>query len=326
MIGDPTGRSDTRKRLTREEVLANAETYQKQVFKVLDATKTKIVFNSTWCADMKFEDVLGLTARYTVARMLERDDFEKRYKSGESISMIELIYPLIQGYDSVEMKADIELGGTDQKFNLLVGRELQGQYGLPEQVIITMPLLVGLDGEKKMSKSFDNYVGINEPPYQMFAKLMSISDELMRDYFVLLTDLSETKIETICQDPFAAKKTLGELIVDSYHPEGAGSTARKQWETEKSGAGRHSMVLPPDTPEHLVPGDAGQIELAQLIVDAGLEKSLSAVRRLIDAGAIKIGENLETVSERNFQLSFPGSYSVKIGKKKYLKVSSRGSR
>ena len=192
MIGDPTGRSATRKRLTKEEVIENAKTYERQVYRILVREKTEIVFDSKWLADMRFEDVLGLTARYTVARMLERDDFQKRMASGDSISMIEFMYPLIQGYDSVALESDVELGGTDQKFNLLVGRTLQEQFGQTGQCIVTMPLLVGLDGVKKMSKSFGNYIGIDETPYQIFAKTMSVSDDLMWNYYTLLTDVPDS--------------------------------------------------------------------------------------------------------------------------------------
>ena len=195
MIGDPTGKSETRKRLTKEDVGRNAETYKEQVFKILDSEKTKIVFNSAWCSKMNFEEVLILTSKYNVARLLERDDFSKRFKAGNPISLIEFLYPLVQGYDSVVMESDIELGGTDQKFNLLVGRELQRDYGKTPQVVITMPLLVGLDGVKKMSKSLGNYIGFNEEPINMFGKIMSISDILMWNYFELLTDLPASEIQ-----------------------------------------------------------------------------------------------------------------------------------
>lgn len=195
MIGDPTGKSETRKRLTKEDVVRNAETYKEQVFKILDPDKTKIVFNSHWCSKMNFEDVLILSSKYNVARLLERDDFNKRYKAGNPISLIEFLYPLVQGYDSVVMEADIELGGTDQKFNLLVGRELQRDYGKTPQTVITLPLLVGLDGVKKMSKSLGNYIGFNEDAINMFGKIMSISDDLMWNYFELLTDIPKSEIE-----------------------------------------------------------------------------------------------------------------------------------
>lgn len=315
MIGDPTGRSETRKALSKEEVLENAKTYQDQVFRILDKDKTKIVFNSHWCSDMKFEDVLGLTARFTVARMIERDDFQKRIKAGESISMIEFMYPLIQGYDSVALEADVELGGTDQKFNLLVGRELQSQYGKDQQCIITLPLLVGLDGQKKMSKSFGNYIGIDETPYQIFAKVMSISDELMLDYYRILTQVPFEEIDRRKkEDPFEAKKLLGVEIVDGLHP-GEGQQARKTWEIEKGS--KQSMVLPPDTPVYKIE-KPGSYAVTKLVADSGLEKSASAVKRLIESGAVKLGENLETITDKNAELSFPGKYQLRIGKKKYL--------
>ena len=322
MIGDPTGRSATRTSMSRADVERNAATYQEQVFRILDPKKTTIVFNSAWCANMKFEDVLGLTARSTVAQLLERDDFQKRYKAGESISLIEFMYPLIQGYDSVAMDADVELGGSDQKFNLLMGRELQKEYGKPQQSIVTVPLLVGLDGTRKMSKSYDNYIGITESPYAMFAKAMSVSDELMRDYFLLLTDVPEQDIDgLIAADPFEAKKKLSEAIVDGLHPAGAGAEARKAWETEKSGAGRDRMVLPPDAAEFNVPEKTPcTIPITRLLVDAGVEKSTSAVRRLIESGSIKIGENLDVISDVNHEFQFPGAYDLKIGKKRYLKI------
>ncbi|MCB1308345.1 MAG: tyrosine--tRNA ligase [Leptospiraceae bacterium] len=322
MIGDPTGRSETRVRLTREAVEANAETYKQQVFRILDPQRTKIVFNSSWCRDMRFEDVLGLTARYTVARLLERDDFMKRYKSGESISLIEFMYPLVQGYDSVAMHSDVELGGTDQKFNLLVGRELQKEYGQEPQVIVTTPLLVGLDGSRKMSKSYDNYVAINDAPFAMFAKIMSISDELMWDYFVLLTDEPEANFETLRKDPLETKKYLAQLIVADLYSTAEGKTARSQWDEQKTS--RTKMVLPPDTPEHTV--DAGiqpEALLVDVFVDAGIESSKGAVRRLIQSGAIKLGENLETIEDAYYRLSFPGDYVFKIGKKRYLKITGR---
>ena len=321
MIGDPTGRSATRKQMTRADIEQNAQTYQEQVFKILDANRTEIVFNSHWCAEMRFEDVLGLSARYTVARLLERDDFSKRYAAGESISLIEFLYPLVQGYDSVALKADVELGGTDQKFNLLVGRELQSQYGQEPQVIITVPLLVGLDGQRKMSKSYDNYVGINEPPYEMFAKLMSVSDELMWSYYVLLTDVAPADVDARRSDPFEAKKELATLVVDSFHPKGAGADARAHWEREKGQSGRERMVLPPGTATYRVNGPMPRsLSLVQIICDAKVEPSLSAVRRHIDAGAVKLGEALETVRDRDLELTFPGEYAVKIGKKKYLRI------
>ena len=320
LIGDPTGRSATRKRMTLEDVARNAITYKDQVFKVLDPARTEVVFNSTWLKDLSFQDMLELTAHYTVARMIERDDFAKRLGNGDPVGMIELMYPLIQGYDSVALKADVELGGTDQKFNLLVGRDLQREYGQPPQIVMTVPLLVGLDGSRKMSKSFANTVGINDGPYDMFARIMSIPDSLLKDYYLLLTDLDPASCaHRIAKDPFQAKKDLAAHIVDDYHPSGSGSSAREQWEKEKSGTGRSHMVLPPQTPEHTVKiSGPCELSLVQLLVEAGIEKSNSAVRRLIESKSVKIGENLTTVENVQHTLSFPGEYQIRVGKKKYI--------
>lgn len=321
MIGDPTGRNTTRKRLDRADVERNAETYAAQVFKILDRDRTRIVFNSEWCNPLKIEDILSLTARYTVARLLERDDFSKRYKAQESISLVEFMYPLLQGYDSVVLKADVELGGSDQKFNLLVGRELQKEYGQRQQCVVTVPLLVGLDGQMKMSKSAGNYIAVNEAPFAMFAKIMSISDSLMQNYYILLTELDEGEIErSIGADPFAAKKRLGELVVDQFHPPGAGATARAAWENEKGKANRERMILPPDTPTFQVAAGETEAPLTKLLVDAGVEKSASAVRRLIEGGSIKIGEALDNIDDVHYKLKFPGEYALKIGKKRYLVI------
>ncbi|RMH02320.1 MAG: tyrosine--tRNA ligase, partial [Aquificota bacterium] len=232
MIGDPTGRSETRPPLSREQVLENAKTYEHQVFKVLDPQKTNIVFNSTWLSQLGTEGIIRLSAQYTVARMLERDDFSKRFKEGIPIYIHEFIYPLLQGYDSVFLRADVELGGTDQKFNLLVGRDLQRAYGQEPQVCITLPLLVGLDGVRKMSKSYGNYVGINEEPEQIFGKLMSISDELMWDYYTLLTDHTEEEIERFKKElhPMEAKKQLAYQIVARFHGEEEAKRAKDFFE------------------------------------------------------------------------------------------------
>ncbi|MBX7058078.1 MAG: tyrosine--tRNA ligase [Leptospirales bacterium] len=322
MIGDPTGRNATRKRMSREDVARNAETYATQVFKILDRDRTEIVFNSSWCQGLSFEDVLSLTARYTVARLLEREDFSRRYSAQESISLIEFMYPLIQGYDSVALKADVELGGSDQKFNLLVGRELQKEYGQRPQVVLTMPLLVGLDGVQKMSKSAGNYIAINETPFSMFAKIMSIPDSLLRDYCLLLTRLDPTEVESgLKEAPFDLKKKLGQLVTDDFHSAGAGDEARAAWEREKGSAGRKQMVLPPDTPRMRVEGE-GERGLVQLLVEAGVEKSASAVRRLIESSSIRIGEDLQVVEDPRRTLSFPGEYHIKIGKKRYLILHS----
>lgn len=328
-IGDPTGRSETRLSIDAKEVEANAQTYSQQLFKVLDKKKTKISYNSTWCEDMKFEKLLDLTSRYSVARLLERDDFLKRYKAGQSISLIEFIYPLLQAYDSVMMKADIELGGSDQKFNLLLGRELQSSYALEEQVVITMPLLLGLDGQRKMSKSYKNFIAINETPYAVFAKCMSLSDELMWDYFKLLTDIPLEEIEAMRkatlhpkqpENPMEFKKLLGSAIVNEVHKRGQGEEARQIWEKEKQAGLRKRMLLPPDIPEYYAPKNSKQMLLVDILLAANIEKSKSSVRRLIQSGSIKLGADLKVIEDSNYSLTFPGSYALKIGKKRYLKV------
>ena len=326
MVGDPSGRSATRKQLTKEEVLENSKTYERQVYRILDKDKTEIVFNSKWMSGLTFEDVLGLTARYTVARMLERDDFQKRMAAGDSISMIEFMYPLMQGYDSVALECDVELGGTDQKFNLLVGRTLQEQFGQTGQCVITMPLLVGLDGVKKMSKSFGNYIGIDETPYQIFAKTMSISDDLMWNYYTLLTDVPVSEMNDMKEkvksgtNPMEFKKKLGELLVNWLHP-GEGAGAGQKWQAEKQAAKNDQMILPPDTPVFTVTElmlTDQKIELSKILIEAKLENSISAIKRAVEAGSLKIGQNLETVTDAKLQLSFPGEYAVRLGKKKYL--------
>ncbi len=323
MIGDPSGRSQTRKRLTKEEVQQNAKTYEKQIFKILDPNKTKILFNSNWLSDMTFEEVLNLTSKYTVARMLERDDFQSRYKNGESISLIEFMYPLIQGYDSVYLECDVEIGGTDQKFNLLVGRTLQEEYGKEPQIILTLPLLLGLDGVKKMSKSYGNYIGIQEKPYQIFAKLMSISDELMWNYFEILTDIPQQRIfELKTIHPLEAKKILAEEILKSLYSEQEAKEAKKQWEEEKSKAKESIMVLPPETPVYIVPKGIREEKLSNILFNAKVETSKTALKKLFDSGSIKLGENLETITNRDYMLRFPGEYYVRIGKKKYLIIKS----
>ena len=331
MVGDPSGRSETRIPLSRSEVEKNAETYQEQVFSILDPKRTKVCFNSKWCRKMKFEDVLELTSHYTVARLLERDDFQKRFRGGEKISLIEFLYPLIQGYDSVALKADVEVGGNDQKFNLLVGRELQIRYGLSPQVILTLPLLRGLDGNRKMSKSYQNHIGITENPYAIFAKIMSISDEMMPEYFTLLTEVEEPQLESLMKEPFESKKILASSIIEQICGEEAGQEAAQSWEKEKGKAGRKRLILPPDVPVYRVEPSALEegndsqsarqsISLIELFTAAGATQSKSDARRLIDSGAVKMGNHLEVIRDNNHGLSFPGEYIFKIGKKRYLKI------
>jgi len=281
MIGDPSGRSEIRKQLSKEEVLENAKTYKKQVFKVLDSNpkKIEIVFNSHWMAKMKIEEMLNLASKYTVARMLERDDFLKRYKSDQPISILEFLYPLIQGYDSVVLKADIELGGTDQKFNLLVGRQLQRDFGQDPQVVLTMPLLVGLDGVQKMSKTYNNYVGINEPPNEIYGKVMSLSDELMPTYYELLTDLTLDKNK----HPKETKKILAAEIVKNSYSKKEALNAEKEFEKVFKDKG-----LPSDIPELTL--NVNEINIIDLLVESGSCNSKSQARRLIEQGGVYCNE------------------------------------
>ncbi|HOA06957.1 MAG TPA: tyrosine--tRNA ligase [Spirochaetota bacterium] len=323
MIGDPTGKSETRKKLTKEEVLINAETYKKQVFKILDPEKTVVEFNSKWCSSMDFAGVLELTSHYNVARMLERDDFSKRYKSGKSISIIEFMYPLVQGYDSVALKADVELGGTDQKFNLLVGRDLQKEYGLKQQSIITLPLLVGLDGVNKMSKSLGNYIGINEEPKDIFGKVMSISDELMFKYYELVTDVPRTEIDNIRRGisektihPKQAKVDLAKNICAQFYDK---ETA------EKAEADFNALFVKKEVPDEMdefIVSDEdkkdGKIWIVKLLSVTGIASSNGEARRLIAGGGISIDG--EKVSDEKFEINFPCNCVIKAGKRRFVKV------
>ncbi len=317
MIGDPSGRSETRPPLTKEQVLENAKTYADQVFKILDPNRTKVVFNSEWMAKFTAEDFIRLCAKYTVARMLEREDFKKRFESGRPIAIHELIYPLIQAYDSVALKADVELGGTDQLFNLLVGRDIQREYGQEPQVIITVPILEGLDGVQKMSKSLGNYVGITEPPQEMFGKIMSISDELMWRYYELLTDVPLEEIsswkEAVAQgkiNPKELKVRLAKEIVARYHSPEAAEKAAEEFERVFARGG-----VPEDIPETRV--SAGEVWLPRFLKDQGLVKSTSEGKRLVSQGGLQI--NGEKWREENFTFT-PGEYVLRVGKKRFLKV------
>ncbi|WP_373280575.1 tyrosine--tRNA ligase, partial [Methylomonas koyamae] len=295
MIGDPTGKNVTRKPLSREEVLENAKTYQAQVFKILDPEKTEVKFNSAWMGAMTSAELIQLAAKHTVARMLERDDFSKRYKSGQPIAIHEFLYPLIQGYDSVVMKADVELGGTDQKFNLLVGRQLQEIYGQKPQIVLTMPILEGLDGVQKMSKSLNNYIGIADVPDDMFGKIMSISDELMWRYFKLLSFRPMLEIERwrqACQNgdnPRNYKVALAQEIVERFHGAAAAKAALENFEARfQRGA------IPDDLDDIQLEAGAEGLPIANLLKNAGLVASTSEALRLIKQGAVKIdGEKLE---------------------------------
>ena len=314
MIGDPTGRSETRRALTREEVLKNAETYKRQVFKILDPEKTKIVFNSDWNEKLTPQDFIRLLAKFTVAQMLERDDFSKRFSENKPIFLHELVYPIIQGYDSVALKADIELGGTDQKFNLLVGRQLQREFGQEPQVIMMMPLLVGLDGVQKMSKSYGNYVGIEEPPQEMFGKLMSISDELMITYYELLSNCSNEYLEAVKSGkihPMEAKKNLAFEIVERFHGREAAEKAKETFEKLFS----RREINEEDLEEILLPS-SGETWLPAILKEAGVVKSTSEGRRLLQQGGIRIDN--KKISEPDFKLERKGKYIVRLGKKRFF--------
>ena len=319
MIGDPTGKSATRPPLTREDVIENAKSYTKQVFKILDPDKTQVMFNSTWMNEMSPADLIQLAAKHTVARMLERDDFSKRYKGGQPIAIHEFLYPLIQGYDSVAMKADVELGGTDQKFNLLVGRELQKHYGQEQQVVLTMPILEGLDGVQKMSKSLNNYIGIDEAPNEMFGKIMSISDELMWRYFELLSFLPEEDIEKFKQDieeginPRDIKFILGEELVARFHSEAEAIQARENFIARfQKGA------MPDDIPELELASIGGKLAIANLLKDAKLTQSTSESLRMLKQGAVKIDG--EKVEDKNLELESGSEHIYQVGKRRFAKV------
>jgi tyrosyl-tRNA synthetase len=319
MIGDPTGKNVTRKILTREQVNANAETYQQQIFKILDKEKTKVAFNSTWMNKLSSAGMIDLASRYTVARMLERDDFSKRFAAQQSIAIHEFMYPLVQGYDSVAMKADVELGGTDQTFNLLMGRTLQGQFEQEPQVVMTMPLLEGLDGVQKMSKSLGNYIGIEDEPKDMFGKIMSISDELMWRYFDLLSFKSNAEIANLKEEMDAGKNprdvkfVLGMEIVERFHGVDAANEALQGFKNQfQKGA------IPDDIPEVEVSTENGEIGLALLLKNAGLCVSTSDAMRMVKQGAVKI--NGEKVADPRQQISSGTKGVFQVGKRKFAKI------
>jgi len=311
MIGDPTGKNETRPPLTKEAVLVNAETYKQQVFKVLDENKTEVRFNSEWLGKLSAADLIQITGKATVARMLERDDFEKRYKGGQPIALHEFLYPLIQGYDSVELEADVELGGNDQKFNLLMGRQLQQAYEKPTQMILTMPLLEGLDGVNKMSKSLNNYVGIQEPAKEQFGKMMSASDDLMMRYYELLTDLDLEPIKSM--HPMEAKKQLASLIVTRFHGEEAGQEARAGFENQFA-----KKEVPDDIPEKTMHAEDSTVWVVKALSEGGLTASNGEAMRMIKQGALSIDG--EKVGDKDLQLS-AGSYLIKLGKRKFLQLT-----
>ncbi|MEI7564399.1 MAG: tyrosine--tRNA ligase [Burkholderiaceae bacterium] len=316
MIGDPSGRNSTRPPLTVEAIAENAQTYYKQASLVLDPNKTEVRYNSEWCDPLGARGLIQLAAKYTVARMLERDDFTKRYKNGIPISVHEFLYPLMQGYDSVALKSDLELGGTDQKFNLLVGRELQREYGQEPQCILTMPLLVGLDGVEKMSKSKNNYVGISEPASEMFGKLMSISDELMWDYYLLLSFRPVAEIDLMKQEvaagrnPRDCKVLLAQEIVSRFHSSQAADKAIEDFNHRAKGG------VPDDIPEVTLEG--APLSLAALLKMAGLAPSTTEANRNIEQNGVKIDGTV--VTDKAIKLE-AGNYIVQVGKRRFAKVT-----
>ena len=322
MIGDPTGKSETRKQLTREEVTKNAETYKEQIFKILDPRKTTIEFNHRWMEKMDAVSMIELTAKYTVARMLEREDFKQRYQKQQSISIHEFLYPLIQGYDSVMLKADVELGGTDQRFNLLMGRELQRAYGQEAQVVLTMPLLEGLDGVQKMSKSLGNYIGITDPPEEMFGKSMSISDTLMWRYYELLSDRDLKEIQSFRSQvdsgllhPMEVKKNLAMQLVARFHGDLAAATALSYFEAKFQ-----KKATPTDVRTQFSAPEP--IWICRLIVDElKFAKSTSEARRLVAQGAVKVDG--QVVSDVNFEFHYPQHQVVEVGKNRIARATEK---
>ncbi len=319
MIGDPSGKSETRKQLTHEEVLSNAETYKAQIFKILDPKKTIIEFNHRWMEQLDAVGLIELAAKYTVARMLEREDFKQRYQKQHSISIHEFLYPLIQGYDSVVLKADVELGGTDQRFNLLIGRELQREFGQEPQVVVTMPLLEGTDGVQKMSKSVGNYIGINEAPEEMFGKIMSISDDLMWRYFELLSDKDlreirnlRSKVESAALHPMEVKKSLGTELVARFHGPAAAQSARDYFETRYQ---RRS--LPTEIKKRFTVSEPTWI--CRLLVDLDFAKSGNEARRLIAQGAVRVDGEL--ISDVNFHFQAERHQILEVGKNRIAQIA-----
>ena len=319
LIGDPSGRNATRPRLTPEEVKENARTYERQIFKILDRKKTIIDFNSRWMSAMSAAGLVEIAAKHTVARMLERDDFAKRYRAGQPIAVHEFLYPLVQGYDSVALKADVELGGTDQKFNLLVGRQLQEAYGQEPQVVLTMPLLEGLDGVQKMSKSLGNYVGIDEQPNDMFGKLMSISDELMWRYYELLSFRSSAEIAELRRqvaegrNPRDVKFELAKEIVERFHDQRAAQAAHADFI-----ARFQKGQLPAEMRKVTIEVGPAKIKIANLLKEAGLAQSTTSAYRLIDQGAVRLGG--DKLSDRD-RLIGEGTYIVQVGKRDFAEVT-----
>ena len=325
MIGDPTGVSKTRPALSREQIEANAQTYRQQVFKILDADKTKVEFNSRWLGSLTSYDWVRLASKYTVARILERDDFTKRFKANQPIGIHEFLYPLAQAYDSVALKADVEMGGTDQKFNLLVGREVMREFALEPQVVLTMPLLVGTDGVEKMSKSLGNYIGINETPREIFGKVLSISDDLMWKYYELCTDLGLDEIESMRRQvsegalhPKQAKVDLAKRVIADFHPPGAAEAAEAEFEKIFV-----SHETPDEVDEVALPCEASPIWFPKLLVKAGLAKSNGEATRLIAQGGVTLDGSRVEKSDLELAIAHPSEHLIKVGKRRFVRVRFR---
>jgi len=317
MVGDPSGKSETRPRLTYEQVMENAKTYEKQFFKILDRDRAEVRYNGEWFSKMSFSDVMDLAARFTVARLLERDDFSNRYKEGKPISLHEFFYPLMQGFDSVAIQADVEIGATEQKFNLVAARQIQREYGQEPQVILTLPVLEGIDGTQRMSKTLGNYVGIDEPPDEMFGKVMSIPDELILKYFTLVTDYSVEQLKDVKKrlddpavNPMEIKKELARTIVSMYHSEEAALEAQKKFEKVFS-----EREIPEDIPVVVLKDDS--FELVKALADNGVVSSRSEARRLIIQGAVRVDK--QKVSDINYRFVKGKEYIVKVGKRRFVK-------
>jgi len=320
LIGDPSGRSVTRKQLTAAEVQQNAETYKQQIFKILDPDKTVIDFNTRWFTPMGVDGFIKLAGKYTVARILEREDFSKRMSEQRPIAMHELLYPIVQGYDSVALEADVELGGTDQRFNLLVGRDLQREYGQESQVVLTMPLLEGLDGVQKMSKSLGNYIGINETGNEQFGKVMSISDDLMFRYYELLTDVPLAEINVLKQEiaagkrhPMDAKADLAVRIISEYHGRADAEAAREEFNRVF-----RKKEIPEDIETKDVSISAGALRLTKVLASFNLASSNTDAQRLIESGAVHVND--ERVTDPKAEISQPGEYLLKVGKRRFLRL------
>jgi tyrosyl-tRNA synthetase len=323
MIGDPSGRSKTRPALTREEVQSNAETYKHQCFKILDPERTEIRFNSEWLGELGSEGLIRLAARYNVARMLERNDFKERFHAGKSIAIHEFLYPLAQAYDSVALEADVELGGTDQLFNLNVGRDIMPGYGLEPQVILTTPLLEGIDGTEKMSKTLDNYVGVEEAPREVYGKLMSISDELMWRYYELGTDVSldavshmRSLVDSGELHPKKAKEGLAMRVITDFHGEGAAMEAQREFERVFKEDG-----LPDDIPQHRYPAGAGKVYLPALLTEIGLASSRSEVDRLLKQGGVRIDDERPPAGMREIDVRPGDRRLIRVGKRRFARVT-----